>query len=238
MRLRLHCYTCMAKDQITALAVTMPLNATGVYPVTCGRGHRTVAVLQQSHFEVLAEAGIQAIVDGYYRDGVLSFASAFERFQQFVFEIVAASFDGSDAAIKATWKVMARQSERQHGAYLASYLFAFGEPAPVLQSKQIELRNDVAHKGAIPTIDQSIDYAQAVTNAIHATSEKMKGRFDTLISQSITNHLTQGHLAAAPGVPVVTHFHPMFLSVGQPAGAATPNVLSAVQRRMLADGGD
>jgi hypothetical protein len=41
-----------------------PLSDTGVYRSTCPVGHATVTILQQMRFEVLAEAALQAILDG------------------------------------------------------------------------------------------------------------------------------------------------------------------------------
>ena len=55
----------------------------GKYEVTCTRGHKETVILQQQKFEILFEIGAHAIIDGYYREAVSSFAASLERFYEF-----------------------------------------------------------------------------------------------------------------------------------------------------------
>lgn len=66
VRLSITCHEC-AKDregEFLADCWFVPLSDTGVYRSTCPVGHATVTILQQMRFEVLAEAALQAILDG------------------------------------------------------------------------------------------------------------------------------------------------------------------------------
>ncbi len=53
------------------------------YTFTCENGHKQTVLLQQQKFEMLFEVGANAILDGYYREAVSSFASSLERAYQF-----------------------------------------------------------------------------------------------------------------------------------------------------------
>ncbi len=53
-------------------------------------------------FEVLTETAMQAIVDGYYREAVASFAASLERIFQFYVEVVTHSKGIDGATLDAT----------------------------------------------------------------------------------------------------------------------------------------
>ncbi len=134
----------------------------GVIEVKCDHGHRTFTIIQQEKFEILSEMAIRAIVDGYYRDAVASFAGALERLYEF-FIRVASRKHGIDASVVAlAWKQISNQSERQLGAFIGLYLVETGQPPNLLSQKQTSFRNTVIHQGTFPEQDETLQFGQAV----------------------------------------------------------------------------
>ncbi len=167
----------------------------GRYEFTCEKGHTTVTVLQEQKFEVLFDLGAYAILDGYYREAVASFTSSLERFYEFF--IKAALFqDGlEESAITESWKMVSSQSERQLGAFVFLYLKYFSESPPLLRQKQIKFRNEVVHKGKIPSREEAIGYGQEVLDTIRPILRRVKADLPTGIERTVLHHLMSSRKA-------------------------------------------
>jgi hypothetical protein len=168
-------------------------NDDGRYELTCSKGHNTVIILQQQKFELLFEIGAYAITDGYFREGVSSFTSSLERFYEFF--IKAALFQkgiGLDV-IEPSWKIVAKQSERQLGAFVFLYTQEFGKPPEVLPEKYVQIRNDVIHRGKIPSLEQVLEYGQVVMDLIRPILREAKERYPKGVQQTILDHIRQSH---------------------------------------------
>jgi hypothetical protein len=97
------------------------LDDDGVVRMECPNGHRSFDIVQANKFELLFDFGVLAFRDGYYREAVTSFNVALERSQEhFVFEIVGRT--PAAAGLEQSWKEVAKQSERQFGAFAFLYL--------------------------------------------------------------------------------------------------------------------
>lgn len=91
MIVRLFCPYCAyeaSKLKKNAVMIDVPVPVAqladdGRYEITCEKEHRSVVILNNIKFELLFEIGLNATVDGYYREVVSSFASALERFYEF-----------------------------------------------------------------------------------------------------------------------------------------------------------
>src|ERR1700687_1186458 len=59
------------------------------YEVHCEAGHTSRVFVNNLKFELLFELGINALIDGYPREAVSSFASALERFYEFFCQVAA-----------------------------------------------------------------------------------------------------------------------------------------------------
>lgn len=170
MRIYIPCSTCIeqvgeANDPTGALlrAYPAPFTEAGVYRTRCDNGHEaTTLVTQPAAFELLAETAAQAIVDGYYRDAVTSFAAALERFREFYVRAIAISRKVDQESFDLTWKEVAVQSERQFGWYCGLYLMENGSAPPPMSRWYVDTRNDVVHKGRIPTEADALKFGQAV----------------------------------------------------------------------------
>ena len=167
----------------------------GRYEFTCEKGHTTVTVVQEQKFEVLFDLGAYAIIDGYYREAISSFTSSLERFYEFF--IKACLFEeGLDKEVfEITWKNVSQQSERQLGAFIFLYCKSFSKSPVLLHQKQIKLRNDVIHKGKIPTREEAIAYGDSVLNVIRPIIKLVKNEFPNGVQSTVINHLMESRKA-------------------------------------------
>jgi hypothetical protein len=117
---------------------------------------------------VLFDLGVYAIVDGYHREAVLSFASAVERFYEFYVKIQCERAELPLAAIDAAWKLIAAQSERQLGGFIIAHLLGAKACTTLMPQRAVELRNDTAHKGRIPSREEALKYGEAAAETIRA----------------------------------------------------------------------
>lgn len=189
------------------------LNDTNVYEVRCPKGHESYVVLQQQKFELLFDIGACALLDGYHREAVSSFSSSLERFCEF---FVRASFlqNGYEASeIEAVWNQVAKQSERQLGAYVTVYMRECGTVAPLLVSKSIEFRNKVIHQGKIPTRSESVAYGEAVLEVIRPALSIAKLKFQEGVHELTKSHMMAAHSMLKPGARVATSCMPTIVSL-------------------------
>jgi len=176
----------------------------GRYEVTCPKGHTSITILQEQKFEVLFDIGAYAIVDGYYREAVSSFTSSLERFYEFFVRacLLEKGLDG--ITISETWKLVARQSERQFGAYAFLYANEYGTSAPTLSDKRVAFRNKVIHKGKIPLHEEAVAYGQAVLDVIRPVLRQAKDSYPEGIMKTIRQHMRKCHSSKDKGRPVST----------------------------------
>ncbi|WP_281888416.1 hypothetical protein [Paenibacillus sp. YYML68] len=84
MKLKLVCSICAREEEIQNLSETyVEVQEGSYYRVVCRKGHETTVFLQEEKFEILFEMGSMALLDGYPREAVSSFASSLERFYEF-----------------------------------------------------------------------------------------------------------------------------------------------------------
>lgn len=169
----------------------------GLYIIHCQKGHTSKAVLTNIKFELLFDLGLNAIIDGYYRDAVSSITSSLERFYEFYIKAVWYQNGCSFSLIDENWKNISNQSERQLGAFIVSYVLMNKENAPLMNpNKEVLFRNNVIHKGYIPTREESINYAKVVLNLIEIPLLKLKKDFPDSVS-SVYDYLSPKRLNRA-----------------------------------------
>lgn len=142
--------------------------------LTCQSGHKTNVVISNPKFELLFEFGVNAILDGYYREAVSSFSAALERFFEFYLRIVTRKRGLDEDAFGNVWKIVKNQSERQLGAYVMVYTLLNASPPPVLRSKDSGFRNDVIHKGKIPSKDEAVRFGEKIIELIGPVLKELK----------------------------------------------------------------
>lgn len=183
MFVRLFCPKCAAiaaARKLASVSIDVPvpiarLSDSGLYEVHCDLGHTSVVALRNLKFELLFEMGLNAIVDGYPREAVSSFTSSLERFNEFYWRVVMAHWQIPKSASEDAWKLVARLSERQLGAFITAALMLTKRPPPVLnQNREVQFRNDVIHNGYVPTDDEAIRFGDSVKIIINDSLEALR----------------------------------------------------------------
>ena len=143
------------------------------FTAQCPYGHTSVFIFDAQRFEILFDMGTSALLDEYHREAVSTFAATQERFHEFAIKVFLAKQSISRAQFLTTWKLVASQSERQLGAYNFLYLLQF-HMAPPMNHKKAEFRNNVIHKGYIPSSKEAMEYAEYVYDYIVGTVRMMR----------------------------------------------------------------
>ncbi len=145
----------------------------GIHELNCAHcGAAFTVYLRKHKFEVLFDLGTRALMDGYAREAVASFAGSLERFFEFYTRAATlerAAGQGEDfaavsAQLEQVWKLMAAQSERQLGAFSLAYLWREGQAPDFLTPQALgsDFRNRVIHRGYLPPRTEVDAYAARV----------------------------------------------------------------------------
>lgn len=146
-------------------AIFIELNDKGIYSWKCEKNHTNWFFQQEPLFQILFDLGALALSDGYTREAVSSFATSLERFYEFVIKLILLSNDNiNEELIVNYWKPLEKKSERQLGAYITLFVYKFYK-MPSLPHLE-EFRNNVIHKGHIPTEKKALEYGNMVSNLI------------------------------------------------------------------------
>lgn len=190
MKLPITCIQCLVDNgKPSDTIVLVEFRDDGRYECTCDNGHRTTTILQQQRFEILFDIGGHAILDGYYREAVSSFTSSLEQFYEFFVKVVLLNKKTDIASLEAAWKHIAKQSERQLGAFVITYLTEFGQPPNLLSNSKVQFRNDVIHRGKIPSCQQSMEYGQAVLDVMRPQLIELRDKCPEGIQAATFHHL-------------------------------------------------
>jgi hypothetical protein len=189
-----------------------------VHDLTCPHCGTVYVVFVRKHkFEVLFDLGTRALIDGYAREAVASFAAALERFFEFYVRSfaleraanAAADFGAALAELDGTWRHVASQSERQVGMFALAYLLREGRPPDFLtpQALGADFRNRVIHRGYLPRREEVDTYAARVFALIdRLLTELGPGAAHAELAQE---QAFAAHLATLPeGVTAVFEEHP------------------------------
>ncbi|WP_394649078.1 zf-TFIIB domain-containing protein [uncultured Deinococcus sp.] len=180
-------------------------------------GGRFCLFVRKHKFEVLFDLGTQALLGGYAREAVASFAAALERF--FEFYVRAATleraatrgqeFGEAEALLDRTWRHVASQSERQIGMFALAYLLREGREPEFLGSQALgaDFRNRVIHRGYLPPRAEVEAYAARVFALIdRLLGELCEGAGHAELAQE---RAFAAHLATLPdAVVAVFEEHP------------------------------
>lgn len=191
--------TCIGKGDKDIPIHLLDTNDEGVFQLLCSHGHKSIFVSQQPKFCLLAEMGMLACRDAYYRESIFNFSSSLERFMEYYVHVIANAMNIRSRCYDDTWKIMAKQSERQMGAFLATYMISNKSVPPVLSNSFIELRNKVVHKGYIPTFDDAKGYAEAVLSIVTEEYKKLQQKHPIGIEQLLSERKEKMNTKYSPG---------------------------------------
>ena len=182
MKFRAYCSQCVKNSSAIDFDAFISISEADLYKFECTHGHLNLFELQVFKFEILFESGLCAIRDRYYMESTLSIAAALERFYEFVVKIILKKQKFSGESIETCFKTMSKQSERQIGAFTVLYFSTFREMPQLLKPAMIKFRNDVVHKGYLPTEAETLIFAEEVYNTIKSNYLKLLNIFsDTVI---------------------------------------------------------
>jgi len=235
MRLAIPCMACFQADgKPSDEAISVELRDDGLYTVTCSRGHATVTAVQEQKFEILFDLGAMALLDGYPREAVSSMAAALERFFEYYVQVVCLKHGIAYDAFAEAWKPVSRQSERQLGAFLFLYLLENKKPversivdAKPSESSGIktrlswtEFRNNVIHKGYIPSTEEVNVYGDLVYQFIYRLIGELKVTCSDSMQKATFHHLKKGSDASG-SKQMGTLTMPTLISLARAAGPAS-----------------
>ncbi len=175
MKIKLICPQCF-KDSFAKIDVAMiapknerdyllptEITSSGIFEACCQAGHKILCSLSNPNYEIIFDMGYSAYKDGYYREACLDFAASYERFHQYcIYAMLCQESGGAMDDLDNMWKLISRQSERQYGAFVVLYTNVTGMAPIELSQKWKTFRNDITHKGIIPTSEKTFEYAKAI----------------------------------------------------------------------------
>jgi hypothetical protein len=188
--------------------------------VESSRGHKSALLLQSQKFEVLLESGANALAAGFTLEAVASFSAALERFYEFCLKVISVRRKMSRSVYEQMFKDMAKQSERQLGAFLALHAVELGA-AYSLNIKIVEFRNSVIHKGLIPNPNEAKGFCEKVYGEIFLLSQKLTENCADAINEVVAHDLEMRSALVPNGMPRATTTGTMFFSVARKENKAT-----------------
>lgn len=159
--------------------VSCDMTDNAVFELSCNKGHKHKYFISNPKYELLYDMGVSAYLDGYYREACLDFAACIERFHEYcVYAMLCQNSNNITGEIDNMWKVIKNQSERQYGAFVVLYTNTIGKPPTEQKRKWVEFRNDITHKGKIPSKKEAYDYAKYVCEYIKEKYTELSAKND------------------------------------------------------------
>ncbi|QIX60855.1 hypothetical protein HER32_06565 [Hymenobacter sp. BT18] len=164
--------------------VGVEMQESALYEFTCSSGHESKIYITNPKYDILFEAGLQAISEGYYREAVFNFSASLERFYEY-YMVALMLYSGNnykDEDFQEIWKRLEKQSERQLGAFWMLYYGIFGKLPLFFDNKYLKehglrlyvkdndpiyFRNIVTHQGHFPTYNQAVAYGEAINRYMY-----------------------------------------------------------------------
>jgi hypothetical protein len=197
MRLPITCLHCMREGSKSAKPFTLAeWNDEGRYEAICPKGHSAIIILQGQKFELLFDIGAHAIIDGYYREAVSSFASSLERFFEFFTTSVLFQCGVDVETVSKGWKLVSAQSERQLGAFIFLYVRELKKIPTLLATNSVSFRNDVIHKGVVPSRKQALKFGTEVLTLMQDQLKEVKEKIPDGVRICMVEHLKRSRRTA------------------------------------------
>ena len=192
MKLPIYCSLCITDADKPRMALALvELQEDDLYVFTCSRGHVSKTYLQANRFEVLFDLGLEAAVDGYHRQSIANFMSSLERFYEWYINLSCLVRGINYENRERIWKSISQQSERQLGAFYYLWTIDFGDAPLMLPQRQVKFRNNIIHKGQIPSRKEALEFGQDVINLLYEQMNQVKNlhsdAVDKLTLQRIIN---------------------------------------------------
>jgi hypothetical protein len=165
MRIQAPCAVCIENNPPILTVGSGVVSDSGLVHVTCPKGHQSAILFKERKYMLLLKSGSRALIDLHVRESVSSISVALERCYEFFIRSALHKYKLDSDVTEKTWKSMAKQSERQFGAFSILYALEAGKSF-VLPSAIPPFRNRVIHEGYIPTTDEVLNFGRAVMATI------------------------------------------------------------------------
>ena len=152
--------------------VEIDVYSSGYHKFTCPEGHENEFIITLQQFDLLFNMGAYALNEKYYLEAVILFATALERFYETFIKVYCYELKINVNEIDELFKRVTF-SPQEYGAFTSIYLIWAKELPNKLSRGNVELRNRVAHRGNIPSKEESYKYGQAVLDIISPIINKM-----------------------------------------------------------------
>ena len=119
----------------------------------------------------------------------------------------------SEDNLSAAWKYVSNQSERQLGAFVFLYVQEFGKSPILLNNTSTQFRNEVIHKGKIPTKAEALKYGQSVLDVMRPIIAEAKVKYPNGVQKTILQHIMRSRGNADDGTAVATMNIPTIVSL-------------------------
>jgi hypothetical protein len=213
MRISVFCIQCIKEGKIehpSQSSIHTEYYEDLVVRTKCKNGHVIEACSSAHKFEVLLESAVDALIDGYTIQAAFSFCLAYERFFEFCIRVLCNKKGIDKLEFEKTFAQMSKHSERQLGAFMFLYLAEFGKHYKLKESSITSFRNDVIHKGKIPTPDEVEKIANDIYNEIYSITQLLesncKDSIDYIIFEDIAKRDPQNRM---------TRYHASFFTLSR-----------------------
>jgi hypothetical protein len=196
------------------------ISDTGVHAVVCSSGHTSEFRLAfEPPHELLLDVGALALLDGYYREAVSSFAAGLEQSYEFFVEASLSAAGVNDEEVRKLLSAN-RFDQRRAGMVSLCYLQETGRSFPYLQSKRAEFRNRVIHNASWPTRPEAVEFAEYVCDAVRGLDTVLGKKKSALLGRrEEAADMEAGKILFAGGVPPSSVFRPNFFAIVQSTGS-------------------
>lgn len=180
MKIHYFCKKCYLEQRLDDV-MTIEINE-GFFngkEVECQHGHTTYVISETPRFPYLIQDGIEAYNSGFYIEAFHALYSGFEAYKK---EFAAAFFFKKFNDVKKTKEVMKKidRSERLEGAFLVAFTELSGGKSPLSLSRDIvELRNNIVHKGMIPSSSDCEKIGNSIFKIIASSNKLFNNRQDS-----------------------------------------------------------
>jgi hypothetical protein len=190
------------------------LTEDGIATGKCPNGHELQATVQAALYVLLFDSACLALLDGYAREAVASFAAAVERFHEFAVRVICRHRGMEDGVVERTWRLVGARSEAQDGAFV--FLYSVHRGTPIEGGPNKTFRNAVIHKGKLPTMGKAKAYGEdCYAHILDVTDELQKTAKEALTREGIAQFVKRAnksppskrHTTIGPGTsPVAAEY--------------------------------
>ncbi len=212
MRIEIVCGKCSEEASGIAQCFVEKISDNGFYDVRCPKGHEALVLTQTLRHEMLFEIALNAIVDGYYREAIASFAASAERFFEFAIRVICRKHQTHADLLANIWKSVASSSERQFGAFVFLYSATFGAAPTTYENSLVSIRNKVVHKGQIPRAAEAERFGEATFRIIQISLSELRRKCCPELNAELADHMARIAVLAGTRYPRTCSTSPTVLN--------------------------